>query len=131
VGRDGSSSRVAVARVGRGDRVDIEGLRELDTTQAETPQLKHVRDVGWIDATHLLVLGSATAKEAAGPYAVSEDASTITDQGEALSWDPVEVAVLLRTQSAIVRSSNSQTWRDQGTTWAPFVSDVQAVAYPG
>jgi hypothetical protein len=131
VERDGSSSRVAVARVNRGDRVDIEGLRELDTTQAETPQLKHVRDVGWIDATHLLVLGSATAKEAAGPYAVSEDASTITDQGEALSWNPVEVAVLLRTQSAIVRSSNFQTWRDQGTTWAPFVGDVEAVAYPG
>ncbi|GAA3557197.1 LpqB family beta-propeller domain-containing protein [Microlunatus spumicola] len=131
VEKDGSSSRLAVARVNRGDRVDIQGLRELDTTQTETPQLKHIRDVGWIDATHLLVLGSATAKDTAGPYAVSEDASTITDQGEALSWDPVEVAVLLRTQSAIVRSSNSQTWRDQGTTWAPFIGDVQAVAYPG
>ena len=115
----------------RGDRVDIEQVRELDTTQAQTPQLTQLRDVGWLDATHLLVLGSATAKEVAGPYAVSQDASTITDQGEALAWDPVEVAVLLRTQSAIVRSSNGQTWRDQGATWVPFVNKVQAVAYPG
>ena len=36
------------------------------------------------------MLGVGDGKEAAGPYAVSEDASTITDQGEALSWDPVE-----------------------------------------
>jgi lipoprotein LpqB-like beta-propeller protein/sporulation and spore germination protein len=129
--RTGLGSRVEVARVNRGDRVDIEGLRPLDTTQTNTPQLTQLADVSWLDATHLLVLGSATAREAAGPYAVSQDASTITDQGEALSWNPVEVAVLLRTQSAIVRSSNGQTWRDQGTTWAPFVGDVQAVAYPG
>ena len=46
-------------------------------------------------------------------------------------WDPVDVAVLLRTQSAIIRSSDGKTWRDQGPTWAPFVDDVQAVAYPG
>ena len=131
VERTSSGSRVAVARVNRGDRVDIEALRELDTTQTGMTQLKELKDVSWLDATHLLVLGSPTAKEQAGPYAVSEDASTITDQGEALSWDPAEIAVLLRTQSAIVRSSNGQTWRDQGTTWAPFVGNVQAVAYPG
>ncbi|HEY0239023.1 MAG TPA: LpqB family beta-propeller domain-containing protein [Friedmanniella sp.] len=124
-------SRLAVARVNRGDRIDIEGLRELNTTQTGLTQLKELKDVSWLDATHLLVLGSASAKEAAGPYAVSEDASTITDQGEALSGNPVELAVLLRTQSAIVRSSNGQTWRDQGTTWAPFIGGVDAVAYPG
>lgn len=129
--RTATGSRVSVARVDRGDRVEIKGLRQLNTTQTDTPQLKSMKDVSWLDATHLLVLGSATPKEAAGPYAVSEDASTITDQGEALSWDPVDVAVLLRTQSAVVRSSNGQTWRDQGTTWAPFVRDIQAVAYPG
>ena len=131
VERTPTGSRLAVARVNRGDRVDVEGLRELDTTQTQTPQLLQLRDVSWLDATHLLVLGSAKVKDAAGPYAVSEDASTIVDQGEALAWNPVEVAVLLRTQSAIVRSGDGQTWRDQGTTWVPFVKDVQAVAYPG
>ena len=50
--------------------------------------------------------GRRTTKETASPYAVSEDASTITDQGEALVLGPGRsVAVLLRTQSAIVRSS--------------------------
>jgi hypothetical protein len=131
VEKTATGSRVAVARVNRGDRVDIEAPRELDTAQTGATQLKELKDIGWLDATHLLVLGSASAKDTAGPYSVSEDASTITDQGEALSWNPVEVAVLLRTQSAIVLSSNSQTWRDQGTTWAPFVQGVQAVAYPG
>ena len=131
VERTATRSQLWVGRVNRGDRVDIEGLRRLDTTQTILPKLVQMRDVSWLDATHLLVLGSATAKEAAGPFAVSEDASTIIDQGEPLSWDPVDVAVMLRTQSAIVRSSNGQTWRDQGTTWAPFVGDVQAVAYPG
>jgi Lipoprotein LpqB beta-propeller domain/Sporulation and spore germination len=129
--RTATGSQVAVARVNRGDRVDIEGLRELNTDQADAPRLTQLRDVTWLDATHVLVLGSAAAKEPAGPYAISEDASTITDQGEALAWDPVEVAVSMRTQSAIVRSSNSQTWRDQGTTWSSFIGDVQAVAYPG
>lgn len=129
--RTARGSRVLVAHVNRGDGVEVAGVRELDTTQTDSPQLTQLEDVGWLDATHLLVLGSAGPKEPAGPYAVSEDASTITDQGEALSWDPVEVAVLLRTQSAIVRSRGGQTWRDQGTTWVPFVDQVQAVAYPG
>ena len=134
--RTAKGSRLAVARVNRGDRLEIDGLRQLSTTQtstalASTPRLTTLKDVSWLDATHLLVLGAPSAKETAGPYAVSQDASTITDQGEALVWDPVDVAVLLRTQSAIVRSSNGQTWRDQGTTWAPFVGDVTAVAYPG
>ena len=131
VARTPQGSRLLVARVNRGDGVEIGGLRELDTKQAQTPQLTRFKDVGWLDATHLLALGSATGKEPAGPYAVSEDASTITDQGEALSWNPVSLAVLLRTQSAIVLSGNGQTWRDQGTTWVPFVNQVQAVAYPG
>ena len=131
VERTASGSHVVVGRVNRGDRIDIEGLRELDTLQADGSRLTQVRDVTWLDSTHVLVLGSASAKDAVGPYAISEDASTVTDQGEALAWDPVEVAVSMRTQSAIVRSSNAQTWRDQGTTWAPFVGDVTAVAYPG
>ena len=131
VEKTGSGSRLLVGRVNRGDGIGIEDVRELDTTQPEKPRLTRFRDVGWLDATHLLVLGSATDKEAAEPYAISEDASAITDQGEALAWDPVELAVLLRTSSAIVRSSDGQTWRDQGTTWLPFVKDVQAVAYPG
>ncbi|MGI3783053.1 MAG: LpqB family beta-propeller domain-containing protein, partial [Janthinobacterium lividum] len=129
--RTATGSRVLVGRVDRGDRVDIQDVRQLDPTQADTSRLTRLRDVTWLDATHVLVLGSATSKGLDGPYAISEDSSTITDQGEALGWDPVEVAVSMRTQSAIVRSSNLQTWRDQGTTWAPFVDHVQAVAYPG
>ncbi|MGI3780417.1 MAG: LpqB family beta-propeller domain-containing protein, partial [Janthinobacterium lividum] len=129
--RTSSGSRILVARVNRGDRIDVQGLRQLDTAQADPPQLTQFKDLGWLDATHLLVLASAKAKDPASPYAISEDASTITNQGEALSWDPDQVAVLLRTQSAIVRSRDGRTWRDQGTTWAPFVDKVQAVAYPG
>jgi len=131
VERTRSGSRLLIARVNRGDTVDVEAVRALDTQQKQSQQLARLTDVSWLDATHLLVLGASTAKEAPGPYAVSEDASTISDQGEALAWDPVEVAVLLRTQSAIIRSKNGQTWRDTGTTWTPFVNEVQAVAYPG
>lgn len=129
--RTPTGSRIDVARVNRGDRVDIEGLRELDTQQTNSPQLMQLKDISWLDATHLIVLGAATKKDTASPYAVSEDASTIIDQGEGLAWDPVGLAVLLRTQSAIVRSSDDRTWRDQGATWSPFVDNVQAVAYPG
>ncbi len=124
-------SRLLVGLVDRGDGVEIRGVTELDTTQSDKPQLTQLRDLAWLDATHVLVLGAATAKDPAGPYAISVDASSVVDQGEALAWNPVEVAVLLRTQSAIVRSANGQTWRDQGTTWVPFVKDVDAVAYPG
>ena len=103
----------------------------LDTAQDGSAPLTQLKDVGWLDGTHLLVLGSVDAKLTVSPYAVSEDASTVTDQGEALSWNPTQLAVLLRTQSAIIRSRNGSTWRDQGTTWVPFVSGVDAVAYPG
>ncbi len=129
--RTAGGSRILLGRVNRGDRVDIEALRELSTSRTGTPRLTQLEDVTWLDATHVLVLGAVNAKETAGPYAISEDASTVTDQGEALAWDPVEVAVSMRTQSAIVLSSNHRTWRDQGTTWAPFVDRVQALAYPG
>ncbi|SDU91472.1 Sporulation and spore germination [Microlunatus sagamiharensis] len=123
--------RLLVGHVDRGDGVEVKGVRELDTRQSDSPQLTQLKDLAWLDATHVMVLGAATAKDTAGPYAVSEDASSVVGQGEALAWNPVEVAVLLRTQSAIVRSQNGQTWRDQGTTWVPFVKDVDAVAYPG
>ena len=129
--RTANGSRIAVARVERGERVSVEDLRALDTRQTGTSPLTQFKDLSWVDATHLLVLASDKENETASPYAISEDASTITNQGEVLSWDPDNVAVLLRTQSAIIRSSNGQTWQDQGTTWIPFVKDVDALAYPG
>ena len=122
---------LAVARIDRGDTVSLDAWRVLNTTRAGTPKLALLRDVAWLDATDLLVLGAASGKDAASPYSISEDASVIMDEGEALDWDPASLTVLLRTQSAVVLSGDRQTWRDQGSTWQPLVGNVTAVAYPG
>ena len=131
VERTPTGDRLVVARIDRGDKVTVDGERPLDTTRVGSPTLRRLNDVAWVDATDLLVLGATSAKDAASPYSVSEDASVIVDQGEALDWDPATVTVLLRTQSAVVLSKNQQTWRDQGSTWQPLVDKVGAVAYPG
>lgn len=124
-------SRLGLVRINRADGVTVDGWQALDTTQSEKPQAARLRDVAWLDPTDLLVLGSSSDKDAFSPYSISVDGSTILDESETIDWDPVEVTVLLRTQSALILSKDKRTWRDQGRTWLPLIDQCTAVAYPG
>lgn len=126
------STELGLARISRADQITVDGWRPLDTTQTGQQQkLRRLQDVAWIDATELLVLGSPSASVALQPFRISQDASSITAEGESANWEAIELAVLLRKQTVIAVTRNGQTYRHQGSQWAPFLDQVSTVAYPG
>jgi hypothetical protein len=132
----GTGSELGLTRIIRSDKdkIMVDGWRALDTTQGgTTPPIGTIRDVAWLDATELLVLGAAPGERAFAPYRVVEDASRITAEGESPNSDAVELAVLPQTQTAIIVGGNGNTWRDNGSQWLPFLNDkdqkVSTIAY--
>jgi Lipoprotein LpqB beta-propeller domain/Sporulation and spore germination len=131
-----TGSELGLARIIRAnkDKIVVDGWRALDTTQEGTmPPIGTIRDVAWLDATELLVLGAVPGESAFAPYRVVEDASRITAEGESPNSDAVELTVLPRTQTAIIVGRNGNTWRDDGSQWLPFLDDkdekVSTLAY--
>ena len=131
----GTGSELGLARIIRSkDKIAVDSWRALNTTQEGTmPPIGTIRDVAWLDATELLVLGAVPGESAFAPYRVVEDASRITAEGESPNSDAVEVAVLPQTQTAIIVGRNGNTWRDNGSQWLPFLDDkdqkVSTIAY--
>jgi len=128
---EGGGSELGLARILRSDKIMVDGWRSVNTTQTSAPPIRMIADVAWLDATELLVLGSADATTAYAPFRVVEDASQITPKGESESWNAVELAVLPRTQAAIVVGHDGRTWKDDGNQWQPFIDKISTVAYPG
>jgi hypothetical protein len=128
-------SQLGVARIIRSsDRILVNDWRPLDTTQIVGPQIGMIRDVAWLNATELLVLGAANANTAFAPFRVAMDASRISAYGDPPSWDAHELAVLPRTQSAVVVGrvdEGNRTWKYDGNQWLLFVENVSTIAYPG
>ena len=107
---------------------------ESCTHASNMPQINRIADVAWLDATELLVLGAADSNTALAPFRVVEDASRIAPEGESEDWNAAELAVLPRTQTAIIVGTADgvgQTWKDNGNRWVPFVDNVSTIAYPG
>jgi hypothetical protein len=128
-------SQLGVARIIRSsDRILVNDWRPLDTTQIVGPQIGIIRDVAWLNATELLVLGAANANTAFAPFRVAMDASRISAYGDPPGWDAHELAVLPRTQSAVVVGrvdEENRTWKYDGNQWLLFVENVSTIAYPG
>lgn len=127
----GSRTELGLARINRADKITVDGWLPLNTTQTDQPQLRRLQDVAWVDATQLLVLGSPSRSVALQTYRLSQDASSVTAQGEATSWDAVELSVLLRSQAVIAVGRNGQSYRAEASQWTPFVNKVSTIAYPG
>ncbi|HET9778227.1 MAG TPA: LpqB family beta-propeller domain-containing protein [Propionibacteriaceae bacterium] len=131
-----TGSELGLARIIRSDKdqIVVSGWRALDTAQEGTmPLIGTIRDVAWLDATELLVLGTARGESVFAPYRVAEDASRITAEGEPPNSDAVELAVLPRTQSAIIVGGNGDTWKDDGSQWLRFLDEkikIKTIAYP-
>jgi len=125
------TTQLGLARINRGDKITVDGWREVDTTQTSRPRLVRMQDVAWIDATELMVLGSPSSAFAPQTYRISQDASSITGGGVSTSRDAEELSVLLRTQTAIVVGKSGQSYRIDAGQLTPFVDKVSAVAYPG
>jgi len=127
-----TGSELGMARISRADKIMVDGWRGLNTTQSISPRITRMVDVAWIDPNDLLVLGAPNHDAAIAPFRVTEDASQITSAGESDNWDAVEVTVLLRTQTAIIRGGRAgRTWRYDGSNWVAYVDKITALAYPG
>jgi hypothetical protein len=124
-------TELGLARISRADKITVDGWRPVNTKQTGQQQLRQLQDVAWIDATELLVLGSQSASVALRPFRISQDASSITAEGESTNWEAIELAVLLPKQTVIAVTRSGQTHRDQGSQWTPFLDKVSTVAYPG
>jgi hypothetical protein len=128
-----TGSELGLARIIRSqDKITVNGWRALDTSQTTMPPIRTIADIAWLDGTELLVLGAVVAT-AYAPYRVVVDASRITPEGESQDWDAVELAVLPRTQTAIIVGRTGHTWKDDGSEWLPFLDKVtvSTIAYPG
>jgi hypothetical protein len=127
-----NGSELGLARIIRADKIIVDGWRPLDTTQSNMPLIARIADVAWLDANELLVLGAADADSAFSPFRVVEDASRITAEGDSQNWDAIQLAVLPRTQTAVVLGRGGHTWKDDGSQWLPFpLEGISAIAYPG
>ena len=130
--KSGDRTQLGLARISRtAEKITIDGWLPLNTTQTDQPQLLHLQDVAWVDATDLLVLGSPFASVAPQPFRLSQDASSIVAEAESTKWDAKELAVLLPKQTVIALDRNGQTYRDGGSEWTRFLGNVSTIAYPG
>jgi hypothetical protein len=127
----GSHTQLGLARIDRSDKITVDGWRMLGTGQSKTPLITRVKDVGWLDATDMMVLGAASPEAPLGPFRVSEDASRITSEGEPNNWNATELTTLVRTQTTIIIGRGGQTWKDDGSQWATFVNNLSTIAFPG
>lgn len=126
-----SGPQLGLARITRSDKVVVDGWRVLNTTQDGAQLVRRLADVGWLDATTLLVLGAASKDAALAPIRVSQDASSIKPETQPSTPNAIELTVLPRTGTAIVVDRSGQTFRDDGNVWRPFADGLSTVAYPG
>ena len=127
----GQRSELGLARIGRSERVTVDGWQPLDLTQPNTPPIDVIRDVGWLTATKLLVLGAPTEQSAMIPYEVSVDASLITAPSEAKTWDAVELSILVGAGMSVIVDRSGQTYKDDGAQWLAFLDNSSTMAFPG
>jgi hypothetical protein len=129
VRRTANGSEFGLARIIRSDKPRVEFWRRLDTSQSGTP-ISDVADVAWFDPTDLLVLGKTGGNSTL--FRVAQDASLVTQKGEAQDFDAAELAVSPQTQSVIMVGTRGRSWKDDGTRWQPFLDHtISAIAYPG
>ena len=133
VRRVGNRDELGLARIIRtgAATVTVDGWRVLNTTQENQPQVTQMADVGWLNATQLLVLGSANRNAALGPVKIAQDASQIVGENQANNWNAVELTVQPRTQTALIVGGDQRIYRDDGSQWQPFLDGVSTIAYPG
>jgi hypothetical protein len=122
---------VGIARITRAEKtVTLDGWRALDTRQLNSPRLTVIRDVAWLNADDLMVLGSTTAAGSMVPYQISQDASQISFPSEVKSWDAVELTNLLGTDISVVVDRSGRLYKDEGNQWLAFLDKSRTAAFP-
>ncbi|MDN5724405.1 MAG: LpqB family beta-propeller domain-containing protein, partial [Propionibacteriales bacterium] len=112
-------------------------LEEFRPVLLQLPQgdaVSALKDVGWVDATTLMVLGAEGDDTPLRPYEVTQDGAELRSVGTPDNWEAEQLAVApqqLGTRAAMV-GRQGQTWRyADDYTWTAFSEDVLAIAFPG
>ena len=126
----GGRDELGIARITRAETITLDGWRPLDTRQLNSPGLRVIRDVAWLDADDLMVLGSTTAVGSMIPYQISQDASQIIAPSETKDWDAVELTNLLGTDTSVVVDRSGRLYKDEGNQWLAFLDRSRTAAFP-
>lgn len=127
---NGTRDELGMARISRSDKITVDGWRPLNTTQPNSSGLTRIRDVAWVTANNLMVLGSVTATGSMVPYQISQDGSQITAPSEAKDWDAVELANLMGTDTSVVVDRSGRLYKDDGDQWVAFADKCRTAAFP-
>lgn len=127
-GRRGQTPVFGLLRIVRAPATLVDGWRSF-TLSPEGPAA--VLDVGWEDASTLVVLGRK--RGSLGVYALDCDALDTRPISPDLAWRVSSLAVSSEgSQRRVVALGNGQLWTYEDLlNWAPAASKVTAVSYPG
>lgn len=125
---------LGLARINRTQPdVIIDGWRTLPLGEERQPGPSVVVDVGWLDATNLIVLAAEDERRPVKPYRLDEYAAEVTEIGQPDNWQATALAASPRTGGgrAMIVGRNG-VWRyESDFRWPLAVRNVTAVTYAG
>lgn len=126
--------QLGLLRIERGEQFAVSGWRPIVLSAASDKAPLVPLDVGWVDATRLMVLATEPAGQTEGePYVVNQDGTELSQIGPG-DWAPKALATFPQTagHKAVVVSTKGSLWRYQDDYRWPFLLDeVQTASYPG
>lgn len=135
VRRVGGHDELGLARINRsGKQLSVEGWRTVAVNGPGTLDVQQIVDVGWSDATNLMLLGSADESSEPEPYLLDQEGAVTRLIGQSDDWQAESVAVSPRSQGtrAMVLGSDGRIWRfEDENRWLEYGADLSALAYPG
>ncbi|GAB3703541.1 GerMN domain-containing protein [Mariniluteicoccus flavus] len=128
----GDTLEVGMARINRtGPEPVVEEWRLLRLGDGTDPGPTRPVDVGWTDATTLMVLAAEDPKKPVRPYRVDQNAFQVTAIGQPDNWQATHLATSPRVGSvrAVVLGERG-AWRyDEDYRWPLLTRDVLTAAY--
>ncbi len=111
----------------------LDGWRPLTLVSSLGP-LTVLRDVAWISATHMVVLGAVDAASSAEVFVVDVDASEVESLGPGIDMQLSSLAALPTTSgivaAALTADGKVLVYQD-GSRWQQYAKGASAISYQG
>lgn len=125
--------QLGLVRIEGDRRTTVSGWREVTLAAVGDQFPRAALDVGWADATTLMVLATEPGQSKAVPYVVNQDGTNLRQIGPG-DWTPRALATFPQSAGAkaVVVSTKGSMWRYQDDYRWPFlVDEVLAASYVG
>lgn len=128
-------TELGLARINRSvDEIVVEEWRPVPLgDEVATPAPSRLVDVGWADATTLMVLAAEDAKKPVKPYKLDVNAADIAELGQSDNWQAETLATSPRpraVRAVIVGRTGSWRYEDE-YRWPVLAQGLAAAAFPG